>query len=376
MSEQTPAADTAQAATAAPPSVDLDAFASLMGIDDAPKAAPAPKDPPKAEPQTAAKPGESRSVVPRAKEPIDPLDEADFDEAKLASPAALKAARERLMKARQQQVELTRASHRAHGAAGRREAAVERREAEVEQEKAAVVAYDRAFKANLVDMQSGDAEKFLTAIHRLSNVGDPAGFWRNISLKLASGGTFTEKEKEQAQADPEIQRRLQQIEDAVLGRQKQESDATFNAQVEQAKTRNFDFAAKNEATPRVMAYATDERTSAMVKEDLALIMQEHFDRTKRPLTVAQACETLEENLAVHFELSQRANGHTNRENETTGSGPEAGRATSQEPPKPALSQATIPATLSNSPGGAQRHLSEDELKREQIRQLDAAGFFG
>jgi hypothetical protein len=378
MSEQAAAAPApTQNAPAAPPSVDLDAFSKLLDLDDAPKAAPAPEAKP--EPAATAKPGESRSVVPKVKEPIDPLDEADFDETKLSSPAALKAARDRLLKARQQQVELTRASHRAHGAAGRREAAVERREQEVEQEKAAIVAYDRAFKASLSDMQSGDPDKFLTAIHRLGNVGDPAGFWRNISLKLASGGTFTEKEKAQAQADPEIQRRLQQIEDAVLGKQQAEQEASFKSQEEQLKARNLEFATKHEATPRVTAYATDPRTAEYTKEALAEIMLSAYQQHGRPIDIRRACEILEENLAVHFELSQRADGtaqaRTNRENETTGSVPEAGRAPSQEPPKPATSQATIPATLSGSPGGAQRRLSEEELKREQIRQLEAAGFF-
>jgi hypothetical protein len=109
-------------------------------------------------------------------------------------------------------------------------------------------------------------------------------------------------------------------------------------------------------------------------------MSEHYKSTKKPLTVEQACETLEKNLAVHFELSQRANGtaqaSTNRENGTTGFEPEAGRATSQEPPKPATSQATaLPANLSTSPGAALRPLSEEELEKQQIRQLEAAGFF-
>ncbi len=372
MTEQAAAAP-ASAASPAPPSVDMDAFAKLLDLDDAP--APAAKEEPKPEP-AAAKPGESRSVVPKTKEPIALPEDSDLSDEKLGSPAAIRAANERLRKAHEQLKEFNRASHRSHGAAGRREAAVERREAEVAQEKAAVVAYDRTFKASMEDMRSGDADRFLTGFQRLAQAGEPTALWREISLKLASNGTFSEAEKKQAQADPEIQRRLQQIENAVLGRQQAEAEAQFEAQIEQAKARNFEFATKNEATPRVVAYATDERTAQFTKEALAEIMEEHFAKTKRPLTVAQACETLEANLRVHFELSQRADGNTTREKETAGSAPEAGRATSQDTPKPATNQATIPATLSTSPGGAQRRLSEEELKREQIRQLDAAGFFG
>lgn len=431
MSDQiAPAAATpTQAAPPASPSIDqASALSQLLGFGDEP-AKPAPKPEPAAEAKLEPKPGESRSVVPKVKEPIDPLDEADFDEVKLNSPEAIKAARERLLKARAQQAELTRASHRAHGAAGRREAAVERREAEVEKEKAAVVAYDRAFKASIADMQSGDPDKFLTAIHRLGNVGDPAGFWRTISLKLASGGTFSEAEKKAAQADPEIQRRLEQIEQAVKGKQEADEIAEMDQRLAAVKARNLDIARNEAAAPAVSEFARNPNTSEAAKEVLALTMDLAFRQTKqpigvgdacavlertfaenprvaayatdprtanytvqsieeivtkyrqdgRPIDIRRACEILEENLAVHLELSQRANGtaqaRTDRENETAGSVPEAGRAPSQEPPKPATTQATIPATLSTSPGGAQRRMSEEEMKREQIRQLEAAGFF-
>lgn len=382
MSEQTApaAAASTPAAPPTPPGVDMAALSKLLDLDDGPAAPePAKPEPPKPEAKADAKPGDSKSVVPRVKEPIDPLDESDFADEKLSSPEAIKAARDRLLKARAQQVELTRASHRAHGAAGRREAAVERREAELEREKAVIAATDRAFKASWADMQSGDADRFLTGFNRLANVAEPGTLWREIALKLASGGTFTEAEKKKAQDDPEIQRRLKQIEDAVLGKQAKEEEAEFKRQVEQVKTRNLEFAAKHEATPRVVAYASDPRTAEYTKEALAEIMLSMHRQHGRPIDIAKACGILEENLAVHFELSQRADGtaqaRTNRENETTGSVPEAGRAPSQEPPKPATSQATIPATLSSSPGGAQRRLSEEELKREQIRQLEAAGFF-
>ena len=364
---------------AAPPAVDMASFSQLLGLDDAPatKNAPAPRAEP-AKPAVAGTGGD-KSVVPKLKEPIDPLDEADFDEAKLSSPAAMKAARDRLVKARAAAAELTRAAHRSHGAAGTREKAVVRRETEVERREGTAAAYERAFQAGMVDLQSGDPDRFLTAIHRLGNVGDPAGFWKTVSLKLASGGTFTEAEKREAKADPEIQRRLEQLEQTLRGQNEsttQRENAEHEHRVEQLRTQNFETAAKNEATPLVMAYASDPRTAAHVKSGIAKIMTEHFAETKMPLTVAQACETLEEELKLHYELSQRADGNANREKGTTSSGLEAGRVTSQEPPKPGTSQATIPATLSTSPGGAQRPMSEDEARAEQIRQLTAAGFYG
>lgn len=379
MSAEVAAAAISTQAPVAPPPAPLGAgnqeaaLSQLLGLDDAPVAPAAKAEAAQAATTEAASKPANGTPAPAAKaEPIDPLDPADFELSKLGSPEAIQAAADRLIKAHKQALELTRAAHRSHGAAKGRETRVKSREEQVEQREGAIAAYDRTFQANMSDLQSGDPDKFLTAIHRLGNVGDPAGFWRNLSVKLASGGKITEPEKRQAQADPEIQRRIEQIENALRGG----AAAQEEQQVELLKSRNFEFAAKHEATPRVVAYASDPRTAAYTREALAEIMEAHYAQTKRPLTIQQACETLEENLAVHFELSQRADGKTNGEKGTTGLEPEAGRATSQEPPKPATSQATsIPASLSNSPGAAQKPLSEEEQRALQIRQLEAAGFF-
>jgi hypothetical protein len=330
MSEQAAAA-APQTAPTAPTAVDMQAFSALLDLDDAPKV---PAAPPAAAPvaQVSDSKASGAASAPSDKAPLDPLDPADFEDDKLASPEAIKAARERIQKAQRQALELTRAAHRAHGAAKGRETKLANREATVNQREGAIAAYDRAFQANLADLQSGDADKFLTAIHRLGNVGDPAGFWKHVSLKLASGGTFTEAEKKQAQADPEIQRRLSQLEQALQSEREQKERAQLSdldQQIASAKARNLELATKNESTPRVVAYATDPRTAEYTREALAEIMQEYWTSNKKHLTVQQACAQLEQNLAVHFELSQRANGNTNRENGTTGSVPEAGRATSQ-----------------------------------------------
>jgi hypothetical protein len=105
-------------------------------------------------------------------------------------------------------------------------------------------------------------------------------------------------------------------------------------------------------------------------------MIDHHHRTGRPLTVSQACAELEQSLAVHYELSQRADGQTNGEKETTGPEPDAGRDTSKDlPPKPGEQPRTIPAQLGASPAAAVRPLTEREQREATVQGLDAIGFF-
>jgi hypothetical protein len=365
----TPAA-VAAATEEAPGAVDPDVIMRLGGIERpalAPRpAAPAPKQAPPA--VAAAK----EDAKPELADEDDPLDEKHFTEEALSTPEKREAARKLLFKHLDAVKDMTRKAHRAHGAAGKREEQIVRREAAVTQREHTAAAYDRAFQANLSDLQSGDPERFLTGLHRISNVGDAAGFWRNISLKLASGGTFTEKEKQQAQADPEIQRRLSQLEGALQGR----AVAEVDAQIETAKARNLQLATQNTATPRVVAYATDPRTAEATRDALAEVMVSTHRQTGRPIDIGRACAILEESLAVHYELSQRADGQTNGVKETTGPEPDAGRATSKDlPPKPGEQPRTIPAQLGASPAAAVRPLTEREQREATVQALDASGFF-
>lgn len=364
----TPTVTTTSASAAAFPDVsadvDPDVIMRSSGIDR-------PMVPPKPA-AAAAAPASKDGAKEAPADDDDPLDDKHYSEEALNTPEKRQAARARLFRHLDAVKEMTRKSHKSHGAAGRREATVERRETAVGQREAAAAAYDRAFQANLIDLQSGDPDRFLTGLHRLSNVGDPAGFWRTLSLKLASGGTFTEKEKQQAQADPEIQRRLEQIEGAINGR----AAAEETSALEQAKARNLQQATQNTATPRVVAYAADPRTADATREALAKIMIDHHDRTGRALTVPQACAELEQSLAVHYELSQRADGQTNGEKGTTGLVPDAGRDTSKDlPPKPGAQPNTIPAQLGASPAAAVRPLTEREQKEATVQGLEAIGFF-
>src|SRR6185369_3579676 len=118
-------------AAAAELGIDMDAFSAVLNLaPDKPKAAPAAEAKPEAgkttkEPEHLAA---ANGRKPPVKEPLDPLNEQDFDAEKLKTPEALKAAAERIQKARRQALELTRASHRAHAAAEQRERKIVARE--------------------------------------------------------------------------------------------------------------------------------------------------------------------------------------------------------------------------------------------------------
>lgn len=358
--------------------VDPDVVLRTSGID---RPVPAPKPAP-AKPAAGAT-GESEKTEPADAGELDedPLDDKHYTKEALNTPEKRAAARAKLFKHLNAVKEMTRKAHRDHGKAAKREEKVTRREEAVDQREAAAAAYDRAFQANLADMESGDMDRFLLGLSRAAKHGDPAGFWRNLSLKLASGGTFTEKEKQQAQADPEIQRRITQLEQVLRGRAVAEEESAL----EQLKTQNLQQATRNAATPRVVAYASDPRTADATREALANIMVDEHARITRGMSreqaartpgidIARACALLEESLAVHYELSQRADGKTNGEKETAGSEPGAGRETSN-PPKPDAQPRTIPAQLGASPAAAVRPLTEREQREATVQALEASGFF-
>lgn len=389
MSEAVAAAVTETAAVQAPPpeTDPADALAALLDGPVARKSAPAPeKTSPKTE-KSPEKPAESgqNSKEPDhlaaangrkpPKEPIDPLDPADFAPEKLGTPEAIQAAAERVQKAQRQALELTRAAHRAHAAAERREKQLKTGEQQVSDREARAAAWERAVSTAIDDLESGDGERFLTAVGKLSKSGDPVGFWRNASLSLAKGEKLKPQQAAQAAADPELAARLERLEQVLQAGQTQ----THEQQLEALKDRNFEAAKGNAETKRVQVYANDPRTAPAIREELARIMELAYRQDGRPIDIGEACRRLESNLAVHFELSQRADGtaqaRTNHENETTGSEPDAGRETSKDFPKPETSQATIPAALSSAPASAHRSMNEEEQRRLQIRQLENLGIF-
>lgn len=357
------AAPAATAATIAP-SVDMAQFAALMNLpaDPAPQSAPAAPSP-------------AAEATPAAAAPavVDPLAEELYADDKLATPEGIKAAREAIQAARAKATELTRAAHRAHATAEKRERDFAKTKESVLAEKHRTGQLSAFQQAAVADLQSGNPERFLTAVQRLTGTADPSGFWRDVSLKLASGGTFTPEEKRQAQKDPEVQAKLAQLEQFARSIQEREEDQ----QLEQLKTQHYEFAKTSAAHPHLAAFAAAH--PEQTREGIAAVMLEEFQRIGRPVDISTACGIIEASLAARYELSPRADGQTNREKVTTSPGLDAGRAPSgTEPPKPESATSapvTVPASLTSAPAGASRAQTPEELRAAQIRQLEASGFF-
>lgn len=392
MSEAVAAAVIETATPAAPPpeAAQADALEALLNPAARAKSAPVPDKTPVDGEKSPEKPTEKgdKSKEPDhlaaangrkpPKEPEDPLDEGDFAPEKLNSPEAVAAAAERVVKARRQAAEFMRASHRSHAAAEKRESKLEQREraiAEREQRAGIIERAQGEKQKALDDLETGDADAFLQGVAKLKKTTDPVGFWKQVSLAVAQGKPVPKQQQAQADANPELAARLERLEQYI----NQGTEQSEQAQLEQLKDRNFEAAKAMPDAPRLQVYANDPRTAPAIREELARIMVLAHRQDGRPIDIAEACRRLESNLAVHFELSQRADGKaqagTNREKETASSGLDAGRETSTEPPKPETSQATIPAALSSAPASAHRPMNEEELRTQQIRQLDAVGFF-
>lgn len=329
-------------------------------------------------PEPAAKPAEGKADPSKSSPALtdddegDPLDESLYSEDKLRTSEDIAKARARLFKHLGKVNELTRKSHRAHGAAEVRERKATAREKAIEERETRVTAMERLQNQAIADFESGDTTRFLTSVAKLSKTGDPVGFWRNCSIALAKGEAFKPAEKAAIAADPELKARLEGLERVVQERNAREE----LEQVESLKTRHYETAKSSaDKYPHVAAFCAEHPQRA--REGIAAVMLEEFQRIGSPVDISTACGIIEAALSERYELSQRAGGKTNGVKGTTGPEPDAGRETSKEPPKPetAIAPATVPAALASHPGSASRAETAEELRQRQIRELEAMGFF-
>jgi len=353
---------TTTTATEAPSLLDRPELGILFGEDGTP-AAPQAAAEATAAPATTAAPAAARTV------PVDPLAEELYAEDVLQTPEQAREAAKLLREQRAKVAELTRKAHNSHSAAEKRELKLKRREQAVLEGEHRISAFERVWSKTQQDMESGDPERFLTAIASASKSADPASYWKKVSMKLASGGTFTETEKRAAQADPETQQKLAAIEQHIFREQEQRE----TAYIERLKTQNLEFAQKSDEHPFLKLYSSEQ--PANIRETLATHMLTEAKRLGRPIDVKTACDNLEASLRAQYELSQRVGGNTDGVKGTAGSGPEAGQETSGQPPKPEMASRapqTVPASLTATQGQTQRALSPREQRSQQVQSLPPA----
>jgi len=198
------------------------------------------------------------------------------------------------------------------------------------------------------------------------NVGE------NIGAKLLTDQAEAQKRQAQAEADPELARRLEALEQGIASQRAREEDAF----IERSKAHHLQVAQQSaEKFPHLAAFAREFPDRA--RDGIMAVLVEECQRIGRPVDISTAYGIIERELSARYELSPRADGKTNGEKGTTGSAPDAGRETSKEPPKPetAIAPATVPAALASTPGSANRPETPEEERARQIRELDAMGFF-
>jgi hypothetical protein len=385
MSEAVQATATTASAPAAPDPMTDPAIAAMLGTADArgniraaaPAAAPAPA--------AQAKPGAPAKA--EGGDEGNPLDESLYSEEALNTPEKVKEARERLFKHLGKVNELQRKANRAHGAASAREARIQKAEAGLQEREARAAAFERMAAGAVADLESGDAERFLTAVGKLSKSGDPASFWRNASLALVKGEKLKPTEQKAVDADPELKRRLEVLERGIVAKQEREE----TDQLESLKSQHLQTAQSSDQFPYVKAWANENPEIA--RESIVQVMTEEWTErakaagvlkdpsswhTVKPVDISTACGIIERTLKSQFELFQRADSTKsgqNGEKGTTGPEPDAGRETSKEPPKPEVAKAqTVPVSLASSPGSATRSETAEERRARQIRELEDAGW--
>lgn len=324
---------------------------------------------------TAASEVESREPAnTNAVDDTDPL--ADDLFADLTTPEGIKAARDRILSEKKKAVDLRRKAHSAHAAAEAREAKFKRTKGQTLQEKQALQSQLGMLNSEIQALRSGDVNSFIQAVGRLSGAADPHKFWRDASFALASGGKV--QEQEVAPVPPEIQARLDQLENHV----REQGRAVTEQKIAELRHQQLQFAQTSEAHPLLSAYSTDN--PSLVDQALTALRVQERERTGRPISAQEACDLLERELSSQYELLQRANsqrGLTGKK-EATGSEPDVGRETNALA-KPGMSAGrtqtpqsvtTIPASLTAQPAAAKRPMTKRE-QNEVIAQALPAEFW-
>jgi hypothetical protein len=292
---------------------------------------------------------------------VDPL---LFTDAALSTPEGIKAARAAIDSELKKAKDLRQKSHNAHAAAEAREAKFKKTKEQVLSDKHALATQFGILQSEIKAIQSGDPDAFINAIGRLSGHSDPHKFWRDASLRLASGGKLQEPEK--PTVDPVVQQRLDAVERHIA----EEGLARTNAEIAARRAEQVHFAQNSAEHPLVRNYAT--ANPQQLDEAITYIRTQEFQRTGRPIDAGTACGMLERELNVQYELLQRAAPQTG-EKVATGSVPVVGRETNALA-KPGMTASSsqaqpqvtaIPASLSAQPGAARRPTTERE-KREAI----------
>lgn len=339
--------------------------------------------------RAAAKPAPAAPEArPAPKGFVDPLDEADFSDEKLSTPEGVKAARAVIQAQVKEALRLRTTAHNARAEAERRASKFKGTKDEVLTEKAAFRAEQERYRLDVADLRSGNPEKFIPALARLSGAADPYDFWNQTAIALAKGKPVDSEQP--GKIPKEVQDRLDRIEAeraaeklaAEQAAMSQTEQQVFNLRVQQVK----------EATTftdlqYVSQLAADITQVPFIDARLMAIKGEHYAQHGTALDTKAACGILEAEIRSHFELLQRAGNPSGAMNGERGAAaPVAGLARQPERqianPEPALSSpaqnrsvSAIPASLTAAPSSANRARTAAEKKAAVEAGLSRLGVF-
>lgn len=341
--------------------------------------------------RAAAKPAPAAQEAAPAREApkgfIDPLDDAEFSDDKLASPEGIRAARALLQTELKEAKKIRMAAHNARAEAERKATKFKATRDSVLSEKQATQAQTQMLQRELLELQSGDPEKFIQVMGRLSGAKDPYDFWNRTAIALAKGKPV---EAESAKIPKEVQDRLDRIE----AEREQEKLANQQAQVSHGEQQLFNLRVqqvKDATTFTDLQYvsqlAADIKQVPFIDARLVDIKQRHYDEHGTALDTKAACGILENEIRSHFELLQRAGNPSGALNGERGAAaPVAGQArlperqianpeTAPSAPAQNRSVSAIPASLTAAPASANRPRSKAEQRAAIEAGLTQLGVF-
>lgn len=332
-----------------------------------------------------ASPASAAATAPAKETPgfDDPLDESLFADEHLKTPEQVRAKAAVVRAQVKEALEIRRKAHNARAEAERREAKFKQTKAETLREKSSVGATAQFLQGELVEIQSGDPDRFIAAIARLSKHSDPPTFWREVAVKLAQG---PKPAGAPAKLDPEQQARLDRLEAESKERAARDKQAADDAFIAEREAELF-AAPTEEAHPLLQRLRGIDQSA--FETGLRNAKMRGFRQTGKVIDNKSACDMVEAELKKFSELRQQADGpdgNATREKDAAalvaGQDGTPGRSTvaktepaQSPPPHKSSTVTTVPSSLTGEPSRTKRALSPAEQRQAVTEQLDALGFF-
>jgi hypothetical protein len=327
----------AEAAEAAP---DLSGIVEDMGIVEEPQGEP---ETPEAE--TEETPAEPETPAAAAK-PAHKLvvDDALFTEEALGTPEGIGKARDVLLAA---QVKMS----RGYGRLKSREEKLATQAQHVDQRERTIIRLGEGLQSDLQQLENGDATAIINTLGKLCR-RDGIAVYQMLTDNMVLNGKRAKPSKE-AQ---ELRSELQQLRDAMVGKERQEQSQQFQQQELQAKQRIYSGASNAAEYPALAHFATAKPNE--VVETLVQMKIEHHRQHGTVLDDAEAFRTLNAQLSRYAPTE-------------TGDKPDAGREPSHS--KPGTQAARLGKTVSPSRASTASsrrtidEMSDDERMAELAR---------